>query len=164
MSKKRVDFDVAVAAVSADQGVLEVATKTKLQAFAEEVAASHLGLDVDKVAKACAEADGASSLGYSAVDLIALIEIIGQIVVKIIESCPERSDDRLKAAIAKPTFWQRVRVKDLAKEYFDDSPHRRWRNDAGSVAERLIECARRAETSRVQEVLDEVHNEDNWLI
>jgi len=64
MSKKRVDFGVAAVAVSADQGVLEVATKTKLQAFAEEVAASHLGIDVDKVAKAFAEPDSASSLGY----------------------------------------------------------------------------------------------------
>jgi hypothetical protein len=153
-----------VAGMPVDEGSQQVATKTRLQAFAEDVAASHLGIDVEKVAMASAEADNAVSLGFPSADLMALIEVIAQIVVKIVETCPDGSDERLKAAIAQPTFWQRVRVKNLAKDYFVDSRHRRWRNDAGSVAQRLIECAQRADSARVQGVLDEVRSEDNWLV
>jgi len=164
MSKKPVTADVVATTMLADEPTQEAATKTKLQLFAEEVAASHLAIDVEKLATVYPQPDGESTFGYSAVDLVALIEIIGQIVVRIIESCPERSDERIKTAIARPTFWQRVRVKNLAKEFFDNSPRRRWRSDAGAVAEHLIDCAKRAPTDRVQQVLDEVHSQNNWLV
>jgi hypothetical protein len=156
--------DVSQPATPDDKPIPEATAKTHLQAFAEEVAANQLGVDLEKLAKACADRPSAFSLGVSSEDLIALIEIIAQIVVKIIESCPDRSDERLKAAIAQPTFWQRVRVKNLAKDYFDESRHRRWKTAGGSIAHRLIECAQRAESTRVQAVLDEIHSEDKWLI
>ena len=101
--------------------------KTELQRFAEEVAAGHLGMDVAKLQSACREPDAAR--GMSPADLMALIELIAQVVVAILQKCPEPDPERVAGAVARPTFWQRVQVKNLVKEYCDASPHRpAWRS------------------------------------
>jgi hypothetical protein len=140
--------------------------KTELEQFCEEVAASHLQIDLAKLRTAIATAGGSSSQvsGISITDILALVELIGQIVLKIIESCPERSSERLRSSIAAPTFWQRIRVKNIAKDYFDDAAQRCWRENSGAVGDCLIQCAGGVAAARVQQILAEVQADDNWLV
>lgn len=137
--------------------------KTELQRFAEEVAASHLGMDQAKLATACHEAEAAP--GISPVEIVALIEMIAQVVAAVLEKCPEPDPARVVSAIARPTFWQRVRVKNLMKEYCDASPHRPiWKSAAGALADQLLDSAARSAATRVRAVLAEVQASQNWLI
>jgi len=140
--------------------------KTEVQRFAEEVAASHLGMDrADLEALLDPEQDASSvAAGIPITDLIALVEVIGQIVLSIIESCPQRSDQKIVATIAKPRFWQRVRVRNIVKENFDCGGNPRWKRDSGAIADALLDCAARARGAHVKRLLDEVRSENNWWV
>jgi len=142
------------------------AAKTEVQRFAEEVAASHLGIDHAALEAALDSQQDASSVaaGISITDLVALVEVIGQIILNIVQNCPETSDQKIVGTIAKPRFWQRVRVRNIVKEDFDCSGNPRWKRDSGAVADALLDCAARARGARIKRVLDEVRDENNWLL
>jgi hypothetical protein len=150
----------------ANQTAPELPAKTELEQFCEEVVASHLQIDLAKLRSGISTAGGTSSQvsGYSVTDILALVELIGQIVLKIMESCPERSSERLRSSIAAPTFWQRIRVKNIAKDFFDDAAQRCWREDSSAVGDCLIQCAGGVAAARVQQILAEVQADDNWLV
>jgi len=140
--------------------------KTEVQRFAEEVAASHLGMDrADLEGLLDPEQDASSvAAGIPIADLVALVEVIGQIIMSIIARCPQRSDQKIVATIAKPRFWQRVRVRNIVKENFDCSGNPRWKRDSGAVADVLLDCAARAQAAQVKHLLDEVRSDNKWLV
>jgi len=142
------------------------APKTEVQHFAEEVGASHLGIDRSALDTLFDRQQHASLVvaGISITDVVNLVEVIGQIILRIIESCPAHSDQKIVATIAKPRFWQRVRVRNIVKDNFDCSGNPRWRRDSGAVAEVLLDCGARAAGARVQHLLDEVRSDNKWLV
>ncbi len=139
--------------------------KTELEQFCEEVVASHLQVDLAKLRSATGMTASCPTQvsGYSVTDILALIELIGQIVLKIIERCPERSSPRLCSSIAAPTFWQRVRVRNITKDILDGAAQRRWRDDSGAVSNCLIQRAGEVTPARVQQILGEIQTDANWL-
>ena len=120
MNKRRTDMPV-IQAAETPAGGPQAAQKIALEGFCEEVAAAHLGLDIAKLQSICKspEDDAPAASSYSSLDVVALVELIGQIVMAIIESCPEKSPEAFVAAVTRSRFWQRVRVKRIVKDHFD---------------------------------------------
>ena len=134
---------------------------TALQKLAHKVACDVT--DAECQADCCPEKAGASC-GVAGLDFLSLVELIGQIIQRIIENCPA-NDRRLLARARRPTFRQRVGLRAAVSEECRGCGCGRWRCRQGDIAAAVLENCGDPECCPDDELLGvafEVRNQD-WL-
>lgn len=100
--------------------------------------------------------------GIDPVTLLALIELVMQLVLTISENCPERNAKQFAKAVARPTLFQRVKTRSLASRVAPGfavpyTPH--------EIADSLLTTSAEADESLLMVVHQEAQPDtDNWLL
>jgi len=137
--------------------------KTKVQEFAELVAADVLGVPYADLSTAMAAGSGQVA-GIDIVTITALIELIMNMVMEIIENCPN-NDKAVREAVKSPTIWQRARVRRMVKDNCDCCAVARWRTECGRIADAMISLAAKSDDATIDQAIDQVRGgDDNWLL
>jgi hypothetical protein len=134
---------------------------TSTQLLAQASCQAGFGFTDDDVAKSLTDDSFRTSTGHSALDLIMILQIMMQVIQTLIDNCPAEFK-RLKAAVRKPSWYQRSKLFVLT-----------WRQTAGTgyqrytrrIADGVMSACAAADDELLNAVWDENTNTVNqWLI
>jgi hypothetical protein len=123
----------------------------KLEQFAEDVVESVYG---DKMVNLKADPT-------NVVDVLKIVEIIGQLIADITANCPNK--DNLKEIAKNPSYLHRVKFRRMMKDLCDCETFS-VRNKYSKLVDACLDKASRMEDESLQDILDEVSSVNNWLI
>ena len=128
---------------------------SNLEGFAKTVAANCFDMSIESQIQE-------ESLGIDWNNIQDLIDTIGQIVMELMNNCPNKK--MLKSSIQRPNWLQRIRFKTLVKNNCDCSNNLKLRQLSGKIAEQCIsECAKLSD-DELEKIILEVGGPENWLI
>ena len=90
--------------------------------------------------------------------IIEWIEMIMEIVIEVIENCPNSNRKGVVAAIKRPGLFNKVRFRRIARQVCPDGV------DYTQVAEACMQVASQKEEGDIETVVKEVQKPDYWLI
>lgn len=130
--------------------------KTNLESFSEKVAATSLGLSVDDL-------NHEDKLrGIDVVSILALVQVIGQIVTTVMQMCPAQAN--LTKSVSNPSWMQKVLFRVAVSREINQLDNPKLRGMSGKIANAFFAESVKLTEPEVQKVVDEVTILDNWLI
>ena len=124
------------------------------------MAESHLQNFAESVAVRVAGPQGSDD--DVSLDLPALIELVMQVVMTMLDSC-KANDSQVVKAITKPGIIQRARFKAQVFAACSSCHTSRWRDQSGAIAEAMLQQASDMNEAEVNLVVFETRHDD-WIL
>lgn len=137
---------------------------TLTESFAFDVVSKLSGIQKSVLEDAAENRLGALPIGIDPVVIFELVELVGQIVLYLIDNCPNKMNpEALYDTVSKPSFMDRFRVRAVCYSVCRQSKDRRFLPYADKIADSLITAGASVPKDQILALLSETAQIEHTL-